>query len=1459
LRWKIFAIFNAAIGALVVSFMVETLILRVVYSSLFFVVLYLLQSFFFDLKTDNDHLSKCSKIFLIRKTNSVMFVLGLLASIAIVVIPVNSAFSNAQFSTVLLNLSPLTFLRVLLGLFLLSIFPGYVVNYAFLSKSGLDAIEKIGVVLALSFGVNAFLGLILLRLGGLTIVNLLLGMWIFVTLVIVIRTLRFRRANPTISYQSSKPHEYMSYLTLFVVFAIMLFSSYAIVVSSGTGSLALGGDIGRYIAVSTSLTSGITPIYLSGYSFLLMFISVAQHFTGLHIFASYVSLEFLVLLVPCSFYLLLKSLFPEDRKTPVIGAVLISITSGLSSIGIFDFLSLYSSGSQNINSALSNLSSTTALGTFDYQFYVMPLSYSLIFLSLAFSYKYCCRGRKLTDLLLCGLFAVIPLYTHSIFEFSVFIATVIVFLLFSSVKNSAKALIAICLSILLIFIPFEITTGVYTYTLTDYLFSFTSVFGYTNFMNLVKFPLLLLLVVVPLIVFLRRRKSSLPSIASEKVLSLFEKRLFKIVLWVFAIGFFILTIYFWRLNWSTFSSSSAEWLPQYWYITILAYGITPFLIIVTLPYIVKRGDSRSLLFIFSLLFTVFLLASLSLFMPNFFPPAVWGKRWLSFVSYPLIGLASLGLSSINFTASTVKGILLKFNRVKIRFSSNKMRDILTIFLILAISFSFLSYAYSVEYFQSAAYTKSVSDSEANVYNWILKNTPENSVILTATSSSAQQLESIACRPSFGYSDASTSWPLQALFSSCLPETLLYSLKELGVSYIFITPDDASFLATNLQDTYLTSLLNVLPIAYKNGNVTLYAAPNYPLYQDSNYVLVSPTIDLLNMSTTQSSLALYDDFSGNLSNWTVISGNWTTEQNELCTSGKDSVANWCTIVSNQSFSNFIYEYKAKSMVPPNTAQYQYIWGIFRYVDANNYYSYYLGNTTYFIYETLDGVTSTLASGHLPATLNLTQWNSVKVEAEYSTITLYVNDNLITTMQGTGQEGKVGFEAYTGYPTCYGDVNVTSLILPVDSKSALSAYQTASNMLIAAEVNFTVMSDVNLAKLQTGNVYVFPYNAQVPESLLSNLQTYISQGANVIFLDSQFGSFDELDSPQNSVLSSILQVNIGATSACSAINFANEQINLSSNYTIQKLISTNSDNLIIANYTLNNQTVTPYIIQKQIGAGTLSFINMADLINSANPPVALNQDILNSSLRSLMPSLPKPVQTKIAMTSPLPQGLYKFTECNDIPQLLANKDIYNYIYVYGSPITLNGSCIVESDYALMTMEQTKISELDISNATYNFSVKNETFSYISLKGSANISIETNYLSFSPSYSDSLIKLTFPTSITIHVSLINAELQLNTSDSNSKNLLFTSGNLTITIPNAASSSLNIALNQPTIKLNGTLNLSAWQGIFWYGDKAIIGWEISPEQCVISGNLSLQPMYSFGGVQIKVEDVQYIKNVEQ
>lgn len=162
-----------------------------------------------------------------------------------------------------------------------------------------------------------------------------------------------------------------------------------------------------------------------------------------------------------------------------------------------------------------------------------------------------------------------------------------------------------------------------------------------------------------------------------------------------------------------------------------------------------------------------------------------------------------------------------------------------------ISISFLSYVYLVEFYYAGSYGHgTMTPSEAGAYQWIHNNTPRNAVILTYSYPSYTRLISLTGRKAISYimGDSKTvSWPLGVTFNSYLPEVTLYSLKELGVTHIFLTSQDKELLSKSKGLTLL-KLLDAFLIAYESEGITIYKIPKYPLFNDSNYILVQPTLD-----------------------------------------------------------------------------------------------------------------------------------------------------------------------------------------------------------------------------------------------------------------------------------------------------------------------------------------------------------------------------------------------------------------------------------------------------------------------------------------------------------------------------------------------------------------------------------------------------------------------------------------
>ncbi len=101
------------------------------------------------------------------------------------------------------SLPLISVLRILSGLFMLSIFPGWVFLRVFY-RANLCLFEKIGLVLALSYCINAIIGLSLIRLNYLSSLSYMAFVMIFVSLTVILA--KFSRRHQTLANPvSSKP------------------------------------------------------------------------------------------------------------------------------------------------------------------------------------------------------------------------------------------------------------------------------------------------------------------------------------------------------------------------------------------------------------------------------------------------------------------------------------------------------------------------------------------------------------------------------------------------------------------------------------------------------------------------------------------------------------------------------------------------------------------------------------------------------------------------------------------------------------------------------------------------------------------------------------------------------------------------------------------------------------------------------------------------------------------------------------------------------------------------------------------------------------------------------------------------------------------------------------------------------------------------------------------------------
>jgi hypothetical protein len=173
------------------------------------------------------------------------------------------------------------------------------------------------------------------------------------------------------------------------------------------------------------------------------------------------------------------------------------------------------------------------------------------------------------------------------------------------------------------------------------------------------------------------------------------------------------------------------------------------------------------------------------------------------------------------------------------------------FIVVSLILPYTSRALLVEFLYTNGQQQAVPEEVIKCINWINKNLPRDADILPLSVGSYNILTNLVYeRPilpiffKFSPTWLQYSWLRDILLKSLRPEAVLYILHKVGVNYIFTTENDISNLKKEFSNSSFLTMLNFFPVAYesRSGKYKVFAVPKYPLYQDSNYVLVHPTLN-----------------------------------------------------------------------------------------------------------------------------------------------------------------------------------------------------------------------------------------------------------------------------------------------------------------------------------------------------------------------------------------------------------------------------------------------------------------------------------------------------------------------------------------------------------------------------------------------------------------------------------------
>lgn len=136
-------------------------------------------------------------------------------------------------------------------------------------------------------------------------------------------------------------------------------------------------------------------------------------------------------------------------------------------------------------------------------------------------------------------------------------------------------------------------------------------------------------------------------------------------------------------------------------------------------------------------------------------------------------------------------------------------------------------------------------------------------------------------------------------------------------------------------------------------------------------------------------------------------------------------------------------------------------------------------------------------------------------------VYATENDLAAIQAQG--GSTLCSVIKAFPVEFGNSYATLYSVPAYPLTNDSNYVLVESLFDSQQANnlevfdlllqlgnkFSVVPDVELNNLKKNCVYFFPLNQHIPETLITNLMSQVFDGSNIVFFDSSFASFNELN--------------------------------------------------------------------------------------------------------------------------------------------------------------------------------------------------------------------------------------------------------------------------------------------------------------------------------------------------------------
>jgi hypothetical protein len=602
-------------------------------------------------------------------------VLGFIASVCILLIP-NATIQlnvNSLLST-FASLAPLSYLRVISAFFLTGLFPGLIVYFVFMQKYDFNLVERIGIVLLISYCFTMISGLLLGLIEAFSTISYVLSFWLFSGILLGYRQIKHGK-KPDVPVNSSLFSIDINLLALILVASALIVLSYIQVLASAPMSGIVGGDVLDYMVAATRFSwsdfAGWSPYVWSNNFYLLI-----SNLAGLPMHLVYVGLQFYLIIPIAGFYFFARTIFPGYKKIAAIATMLCFFVAGVTSWFLFSQTTNLLAAYQNPDLVNKIFSYASFPGITPLALSPWIFDFGFLFFALAFVYRAVFKKeRKLVNYFLPAIFAAADFFSHSLNILFVFIFSIaIFFVFFAGCRKYLLKLSLLTLAFVLALDPLS------KWMLVDNIYAAVAAVGILNFGSI--FPSVVGAIAIVFgglftVLYIKKRRLSFQTKRSfdiiGKITLVLSNSKTKLLFYIGAFTFFGISVFIYLNIDPNAIDPNAN--PSIAWIICRSFGIIFPFALASIPFMIRQKRS-SLLFTSVMSLAIFASTVITVSLPAIIPPYIGYVRYVSYLVIPLSILAAFGI----------------FNSLE-HLKKRHFRRLFVVLLVVLVSTSILSQAY----------------------------------------------------------------------------------------------------------------------------------------------------------------------------------------------------------------------------------------------------------------------------------------------------------------------------------------------------------------------------------------------------------------------------------------------------------------------------------------------------------------------------------------------------------------------------------------------------------------------------------------------------------------------------------------------------------------------------------------------------------------------------------------------